>query len=136
MFTRTLFSWFRLMALSSVVGLALFCFAACSHIESKDPRATPQFADGWREHATPMFYSGFRHEPGFTSWKVPDNLPAGYYRVIERKDGEPELVDAQRIEIGDNPEKEVFVILQSSYFDPEVLNEKYILGLDGSSKKP
>ncbi len=113
--------------------------AACSGMEHESKhRQEAQFAPDWSEHARPLLFHGMGRDPAYTVWQVPNILPRGTYRVIERKHGSAgdtaELVDTGRFEV-DSPEKDIYLNISVNYRNPEALEEKYILGLDGAPAK-
>lgn len=135
-FRHYLFRLFLFFALG--VGLAA-SLVACSGMERQTAVGHEvQFAAGWAEHARPLLFHGMAQDPAYTVWMVPNILPRGTYRVIERKSGPAgdtaELVDGYHFEI-DDPEKEIYLHIWSSYSHLEALDEKYIVGLDDTPKR-
>ncbi|GGC67521.1 hypothetical protein [Undibacterium terreum] len=88
---------------------------------------TYQFAPDWSEHSKSLFNQGPGVSAGTTSWWVPTILPRGTYRVIQRVDGKPQVVDGYRFEIDGNVNKEIHLMLPAAYSNVEALDEKYII---------
>ena len=127
-FSRSLLYRFALIALAASL-------TACGGMDRQPhPDNKPQFAAGWSEHARPLLFHGIGRDPGYTVWQVPNILPHGTYRVIVREGDTAELVDGFRFEV-DAPEKDIYLNILANYANPEALDEKYIVGLDGVPAK-
>lgn len=127
------------LPLRMLLIVAATTFAACSNLPQQATQDQPlQLAAGWGEHASPLFFHGIGRDPGYTIWQVPNNLPRGTYRVIERKNGPAgetaELVDGQRFEV-DAVNKDIYLNISTDHARPEALDEKYLPALDGASAK-
>jgi hypothetical protein len=125
----------RVRLISVVCGIVLsLVLASCAGIDQKAPMTDKQFAADWREHARPLIY----HGPGIgfatTDWMVPNILPRGSYQVIERDGDTAKLVDGYRFIVDGSPEKDIHLMLSSSYVGVEALNEKYIPSLAADAK--
>ncbi|MES2102534.1 MAG: hypothetical protein V4634_00835 [Pseudomonadota bacterium] len=109
----------------------LLALGACASPEQKTAAqamtGNTQFAADWSEHSKPLFNQGPGINPGTTSWRVPSILPRGYYRVIQRVNGKPVIVDGYRFEIDSNVMKEIHLMLPVTYTSVEALDEKYIV---------
>ena len=133
---RKLLPSFCMFAVATALAASLSACAGAP--QQTGPVKKIEFAAGWSEHAKPLFFHGMGRDPGYTIWQVPNNLPRGTYRVIERKSGPAgemaELLDGQRFEV-DAVNKDIFLNIETGHAHPEALDEKYIVGVDGVPAK-
>ena len=90
------------------------------------PPASAAFAPDWRSHTYPLYMRGRGIAADVNSWWVPDNLPKGNYRVIERKGDDADLLDSPRLEVEPSAWKEVHLMIPISHMHVELLDERYV----------
>ncbi|HEY8027077.1 MAG TPA: hypothetical protein VIF60_21230 [Burkholderiaceae bacterium] len=123
-----------------VLGAGLVAgLAGCSGMERQSGADHQvQLAAGWAEHSKPLLFHGMSSEPGVNVWFVPNILPRGTYRVIERKSDATgdtaELLDGYRFEV-DSSEKDIYLRISSGDMNLVAVEEKYLVGLNGATVK-
>lgn len=84
------------------------------------------FSADWAQHTRPLFLLGRGLAADQNAWRVPENLPSGHYRLIERTEHGAHLLDQPRVEIEAGVWKRITLMVPIQYSNVEVLDERYL----------
>lgn len=113
-------------AASSALAFATAVLLASAPARAAGPaEQRAEFLAGWQAAARPLFLGEMRTDG--RTWRVPENLDRGAWRVIWRDaQGQPHLVPGQRFVIGGATGTRLVLPLPDDVVSPEALPESFV----------